>query len=53
MLAHLSEENNTEELALCEVRSVIADEGFNLKAARQDEAVWLIGGECDCDGVGG
>ena len=52
MLAHLSEENNTEELALCEVRSVIADEGFNLKAARQDEAVWLIGGECDCDGVG-
>ncbi len=52
MLAHLSEENNTEELALCEVASAVADCTFNLKAARQNEAVWLIGGECDFDGNG-
>ncbi len=43
MLAHLSEENNLPEIAYNEVFSAIADENFDLKVARQDEPVWLIG----------
>ena len=44
MLAHLSEENNLPEIAYNEVFSAIADESFDLKVARQDATVWLIGG---------
>lgn len=44
MLAHLSEENNLPELAFNEVFTAIADEDFDLKVARQDAPVWLIGG---------
>lgn len=44
MLAHLSEENNLPELAFNEVLTAIADESVNLKVARQDAPVWLIGG---------
>ena len=44
MLAHLSEENNLPELAFNEVFSAIADEDFDLKVAKQDEPVFLIGG---------
>lgn len=44
MLAHLSEENNLPELAFNEVFTAIADESFDLKVARQDSPVWLIGG---------
>ena len=43
MLAHLSEENNLPEIAYNEVLRAIADESFDLKVARQDEPVWLIG----------
>ncbi len=43
MLAHLSEENNLPELAFNEVFTAIADDSFDLKVARQDEPVWLIG----------
>ena len=43
MLAHLSEENNLADLAFSETFTAIADEGFDLKVARQDEPVWLIG----------
>ena len=43
MLAHLSEENNLPELAFNEVYTAIADESFDLKVARQDEPVWLVG----------
>jgi phosphoribosyl 1,2-cyclic phosphodiesterase len=43
LLAHLSEENNTPELAYGEVFSALADENFDLKVASQDSAVWLIG----------
>lgn len=42
MLAHLSQENNLPELAYSEVFAAIADEGFDLKVARQDEPVWLL-----------
>lgn len=45
MLAHLSEENNLPELAYNEVLAAIADPSINLKVARQDESVWLIGDE--------
>lgn len=44
MLAHLSEENNLPELAFNEVFTAIADESFDLKVARQDAPVWLVGG---------
>lgn len=44
MLAHLSEENNLPEIAYNEVLSAIGDENFDLKVARQDSPVWLIGG---------
>ena len=43
MLAHLSEENNLPELAFNEVFTAIANESFDLKVARQDEPVWLVG----------
>ena len=43
MLAHLSEENNLPEIAFNETFTAIADESFDLKIARQDEPVWLIG----------
>ena len=43
MLAHLSEENNLPEIAFNEVFTAIANESFDLKVARQDEPVWLIG----------
>ena len=43
MLAHLSEENNLPELAFNEVFNAIADEDFDLKVAKQDAPVWLIG----------
>ena len=43
MLAHLSEENNLPELAFNEVFTAIADESFDLKVARQDAPVWLVG----------
>lgn len=43
MLAHLSEENNLPEIAFNEVFTAIADESFDLKVARQDEPVWLVG----------
>ncbi|MBQ8409320.1 MAG: MBL fold metallo-hydrolase [Clostridia bacterium] len=43
MLAHLSEENNLPSLAYNEVFSAIAREDFDLRVAKQDEAVWLIG----------
>lgn len=42
MLAHLSEENNLPTLAYNEVYGAIGREGFDLKVAKQDEAVWLI-----------
>ncbi len=45
MLAHLSEENNLPSLAFNETFSALADEDFDIKVARQDEAVWLIGGK--------
>jgi phosphoribosyl 1,2-cyclic phosphodiesterase len=45
MLAHLSEENNLPSLAFNEVFSAIADEELDLKVAKQDEPVWLIGGQ--------
>ena len=45
MLAHLSEENNTEQLALCETLSAVPNPDLVLCAARQNEAVWLIGGK--------
>ena len=44
MLAHLSEENNLPELAFNEVFTAIADEGFDLKVAKQDQPVWLVRG---------
>ena len=44
MLAHLSEENNLPEIAYNEVFTAIADESFDLKVAKQDAPVWLIGG---------
>ena len=43
MLAHLIEENNLPELAFNEVFAAIADESFDLKVAKQDAPVWLIG----------
>ena len=43
MLAHLSEENNLPSLAYNEVLAAIADPEFDLRVARQDEAVWLVG----------
>ena len=43
MLAHLSEENNLPEIAYNEVFAAIADESFDLKVARQDQPVFLIG----------
>lgn len=43
MLAHLSQENNLPELAYNEVFTALADASFDLKVARQDEPVWLIG----------
>ena len=47
MLAHLSEENNLPSLAYNEVLAAIADPKVNLKVARQDESVWLVGGDDD------
>lgn len=43
ILAHLSEENNLPTLAYNETFTAVADESFDLKIARQDEPVWLIG----------
>lgn len=43
MLAHLSEENNLPEIAFNEVFTAIADESFDLKVAKQDAPVWLVG----------
>lgn len=43
LLAHLSEENNLPSLAYDETFSAIADEAFELRVARQDCPVWLIG----------
>ncbi len=47
MLAHLSEENNTPELAFNETLCAIADSAVNLKVATPDTPVWLIGQEKD------
>lgn len=41
MLAHLSEANNTPELAFAEAWGQIADESITLKVAAQDIPVWL------------
>lgn len=41
MLAHLSEANNTPELAFAESWAQIADESITLKVAAQDAPVWL------------
>ena len=43
LLAHLSEENNLPALAYSETFSAIADEDFDLRVARQDSPVWLMG----------
>ncbi|MBE6584791.1 MAG: MBL fold metallo-hydrolase [Ruminococcaceae bacterium] len=45
MLAHLSEENNTPELARGETSFALADESVNLKVADQNVPVWLVGQE--------
>ena len=44
MLAHLSEENNTPDVAYNEVRSAIAGYDVNLRVASQYSPVWLVGG---------
>lgn len=44
MLAHLSEENNTPQLAFNENLSAIGDQSFNLRVAMQNSPVWLVGG---------
>ena len=44
MLAHLSEENNTPQLAYNENLSAIGDQSFNLRVAMQNSPVWLVGG---------
>lgn len=43
LLAHLSEENNLPEIAYNEVFAAVADDNFDLKVARQDQPVWLLG----------
>lgn len=43
LLAHLSEENNYPDLAYQETASALADESVNLRVARPNEPVWLIG----------
>ncbi len=45
MLAHLSEENNTPEMAYNETMCAIGDRSFNLRVASQNDPVWLVGGE--------
>ena len=47
MLAHLSEENNTPELAFNETFCALADESVNLKIAEPASPVWLVGQEED------
>ena len=42
LLAHLSEENNTPELALGEARRAIADESVRLLVASPDLPTWLV-----------
>ena len=42
LLAHISEENNTPELAYDEVASVIADPRFNLAVADRFEITKLV-----------
>lgn len=44
LLAHLSEENNTPGLAYGETLSAIGNPDINLRVARQNECVWLVGG---------
>ena len=43
MPTHPSKGNNLPTLAFNEVFTAIADESFDLKVAKQDEPVWLIG----------
>ena len=45
MLAHLSEENNLPDLALCEVRGAVADDKVKIAIASQYEPTWLVGKE--------
>ena len=49
MLAHLSEENNTPELAFNETFSALADESVNLKVAAPASPVWLVGADRTSD----
>ncbi len=42
LLAHLSEENNTPELAFCEVLSRIEDKSVQLLVASPDRPTWLV-----------
>ncbi len=42
MLAHLSEENNLPDLALCEIRGAVADDGVAIEVASQYEPTWLV-----------
>lgn len=44
LLAHLSEENNTPEIAYNETLSAIGNMGVNLRVASQYSPVWLVGG---------
>lgn len=45
MLAHLSEENNLPEIALCEIRGAVADENVRITVASQHEPSWLVHGD--------
>ncbi len=52
LLAHISHENNTEELAYTTTRNQLDAEHYNdvyLAAARQDEPILLISPEMDCE----
>jgi len=45
MLAHLSEENNTPELAFGQTFDALCDQSVNLRVADRNAPVWLVGGE--------
>jgi len=47
LLAHLSEENNTPDVAYNEVLSALGDDKINLRVASQYSSVWLVGGDAE------
>lgn len=47
LLAHLSEENNTPELAYSETLSAIGNQNINLQVASQYSPVWLVDGKTE------